>query len=112
MGFADFMRHRVTQGLLGTYVATFIYSVLVVRAIRGSDFAGGFVPAISVTLAIILSVASLVLLIFFIHQCQRLFKSSVEDCARDIRVPARTIGALSATISIFRVETSTGKITK
>lgn len=42
----NFMRDRITQVLLGTFVSTFIYSVLVVRAIRGSDIAGGFVPAI------------------------------------------------------------------
>ncbi len=63
----NFMRDRITQILLGTFVATFIYCVLVVRTIRGSDFSGGFVPAISMTVAIVLSVASLVLLIFFIH---------------------------------------------
>ena len=63
----NFMRDRITHIFLGTFVATFIYCVLVVRTIRGSDFSGGFVPAISVTVAIVLSVASLVLLIFFIH---------------------------------------------
>lgn len=38
----NFMRDRITQVLLGTFVATFIYSVLVVRTIRGSDISGGF----------------------------------------------------------------------
>ena len=81
----NFMRDRVTQVLLGTFVATFIYSVLVVRAIRGSDYSGGFVPAISVTVAILLSVASLVLLIYFIHhvsasiQASRIVKVIADD---------------------------------
>jgi uncharacterized membrane protein len=70
------MRDRITQVLLGTFVATFIYSVLVVRAIRGSDFSGGFVPAISVTVAIVLSVLSLVLLIFFIHHVSASIQAS------------------------------------
>ncbi len=61
----NFMRDRITQILLGTFVSTFMYSVLVVRAIRGSDISGGFVPAIAVTMAIVLSLISLVLLVFF-----------------------------------------------
>ncbi len=72
----NFMRDRITQVLLGTFVATFIYSVLVVRTIRGSDFSGGFVPAISVTVAIALSLASLVLLIYFIHHVSASIQAS------------------------------------
>ena len=72
----NFMRDRITQVLLGTFVATFIYSVLVVRTIRGSDFSGGFVPAISVTVAIVLSLASLVLLVYFIHHVSSSIQAS------------------------------------
>src|SRR5579875_308317 len=71
----NFMRDRVTQVLLGTFVSTFIYSVLVVRAIRGSDVSGGFVPAISVTVAIGLSLVSLILLIFFVHHISTSIKA-------------------------------------
>ena len=63
----NFMRDRITQVLLGTFVATFLYCVMVVRSVRGSTNAGAFVPAISVTVAIGLSLASLVMLIYFIH---------------------------------------------
>lgn len=63
----NLMRDSVTQVLLGTFVATFLYCVLVVRSVRGSSIAGGFVPAISVTVAIGLSLASLMMLIYFIH---------------------------------------------
>src|SRR5665213_1455850 len=62
----NFMRDRITQVLLGIFVSTFIYSVLVVRAIRGSDYSG-FVPAISITVAIVLSLISLFMLIYFVH---------------------------------------------
>lgn len=72
----NFMRDRITQILLGTFVATFIYSVLVVRTIRGTDFSGGFVPAISVTVAIALALASLVLLIYFIHHVSSSIQAS------------------------------------
>ncbi len=72
----NFMRDRITQVLLGTFVATFIYSVLVVRTIRGSDYSGGFVPAISVTVAIALAVVSLILLIYFIHHVSASIQAS------------------------------------
>lgn len=72
----NFMRDRVTQILLGTFISTFIYSVLVVRAIRGSDVSGGFVPSISVTVAIALSLVSLILLVFFVHHVSTSIKAS------------------------------------
>lgn len=72
----NFMRDRITQVLLGIFVSTFIYSVLVVRAIRGLDYSGGFVPAISVTGAIVLSVISLVMLIFFVHHISASIQAS------------------------------------
>lgn len=72
----NFMRDRITQVLLGTFVSTFIYSVLVVRTIRGSDVSGGFVPAIAVSFAIGLALASLVLLILFIHHISASIQAS------------------------------------
>ena len=72
----NFMRDRITQVLLGTFVSTFIYCVLVVRTIRGTNAAGGFVPAIAVTVAIALSVVSLILLIFFIHHISSSIQAS------------------------------------
>jgi uncharacterized membrane protein len=82
----NFMRDRVTQVLLGTFVATFVYCVLVVRSIRGSDYSGGFVPAISVTVAILLAVLSLVLLIYFVHHVSASIQAS-----QIIRVVAKEI---------------------
>ncbi len=72
----NFMRDKVTQVLLGTFVSTFLYSVLVVRTIRGTSCSGGFVPAVSVTVAIGLALASLVLLVFFIHHISASIQAS------------------------------------
>ena len=72
----NFMRDRVTQVLLGTFVSTFLYSVLVVRVIRGSDFSGGFVPAISITVAIGLSLLSLLMLVYFVHHVSSSIQAS------------------------------------
>ena len=86
----NFMRDKITQILLGTFVSTFLYSVLVVRAIRGTDISGGFVPAIAVTTGILLAVISLMLLVFFIHhvsssiQASRIVNVIAEDLQKAI----------------------------
>lgn len=82
----NFMRDRTTQVLLGIFVSTFIYSVIVGRAVRGSDPTGGFVPAISVSVAIALVVVALVLLIYFIHHI-----SASIQAAQIIRVIAEDL---------------------
>lgn len=50
--------------MLGTFVATFIYCILVLRTVRVDP---PFVPHVSVTVAITLAVAGLGVLIYFIH---------------------------------------------
>lgn len=62
----NFMKDTGNQIVLGTFIATFIYCLLVLRTVRvgnGEDF----VPHISVTLAIMLALASIAVLIYFIH---------------------------------------------
>jgi uncharacterized membrane protein len=62
----NFIRDRGTQLTLGTFVATFVYSVLVLASI-GTGSHGDFVPHISVTVTLGLMVADLGVLIYFIH---------------------------------------------
>ncbi len=62
----SFMGDRLTQTVLGTFIATFLYCLMVLRTIRGTEDSG-FVPHISVTLGLMLAVASVFLLIVFIH---------------------------------------------
>jgi uncharacterized membrane protein len=65
---ANFMRDTGNQVVLGVFIATFLYSLLVLRTIRAEDGdAAAVVPAISVTVALVLALASLVVLIYFIH---------------------------------------------
>src|SRR5919205_190007 len=59
-----FTGNRGNQLVLGTFISTFIYSVLVLRATR--DSAQTFIPYISVTLAILLALLSVAVLIYFI----------------------------------------------
>jgi uncharacterized membrane protein len=62
----NFMRDRGNQLVLGTFIATFIYCLLVLRTIhsQGDDI---FVPPISVTTGLMLAIISIGVLIYFIH---------------------------------------------
>ena len=61
-----FMRDTSTQVVLGTFIATFVYCLLVLRLIRRSE-EFEFVPNLSVSLGVVLAVASVGVLIYFIH---------------------------------------------
>ncbi len=62
----NFIRDRGTQVTLGTFVATFVYAVLSLGSISHGD-RGDFVPHLSITVALALVLASLCVLIYFIH---------------------------------------------
>jgi uncharacterized membrane protein len=62
----NFIRDRATQLTLGTFVATFVYAVLVLVSV-GQGTHGDFVPHIGVTMTLGLMVADLAVLIYFIH---------------------------------------------
>lgn len=62
----NFMRDLGNQITLGTFVSTFVYCLLVLRTVRGSD-ESQFVPNIAVSAGVLLALASLGILIYFIH---------------------------------------------
>ena len=62
----NFIRDRGTQVTLGTFVATFVYAVLTLGSV-GQGGHGNFVPHISVTMTLVLMVADLAVLIYFLH---------------------------------------------
>ncbi|MDO9007098.1 MAG: DUF2254 domain-containing protein [Thiobacillus sp.] len=62
----NFMRDTTTQMVLGTFVATFLYCLLVLRTIRRAEETL-FVPHLSATLGVLLAVVSVGVLIYFIH---------------------------------------------
>jgi uncharacterized membrane protein len=62
----NFMRDTTTQMVLGTFVATFLYCLLVLRTIRRAEEVA-FVPHLSVTFGVLLAVVSVGVLIYFIH---------------------------------------------
>lgn len=83
---SNFMRDRGNQVTLGTFIATFLYCLIVLRTIRSPEETGGagFVPNLAVLVALLLAVCSIAVLIFFIHHVpSRLHINSViEDIGR------------------------------
>lgn len=61
----NFMTDRVNQFTLGTFIATFVYCLMVLRTIYSGDTE--FVPQLAVAVAMMLGLASTGMLIFFIH---------------------------------------------
>lgn len=62
----NFMRDRGNQIVLGSFIATFVYCLLVLRTVRGGN-GSTFVPHLSVAFGVLLAIASLAVLIYFIH---------------------------------------------
>ncbi|MEX2351338.1 MAG: DUF2254 domain-containing protein [Balneolaceae bacterium] len=63
----NFMYVRLNQIVLGLYISTYLYCLLVLNSISDSN-GNIFIPSISILVAIIFAVSNIVLLIIFIHK--------------------------------------------
>lgn len=67
-----FARDRFVQRTLALFVATFVYALTVLRAVRtGSDGQSVFVPVVSVTVAYLLALVSAISLVLFLAHLVR-----------------------------------------
>jgi uncharacterized membrane protein len=82
----NFIRDLGTQVSLGAFVATFVYSILALGSV-GNLGQSEFVPHISITAALALTLADLGVLIYFIHHVATSIQltSVVAGIARDFR---------------------------
>jgi uncharacterized membrane protein len=63
-----FLRDRLVQAVLGVYLSTFVYSLLVLPSVTAASEQGpAFVPAVSVSVAVVLTLVSLGLFVRYIH---------------------------------------------
>lgn len=93
----QFMADRGNQLVLGVFIGTFTYSLLVQRTIREGDNGDEFVPGMAVTAAVFLALTSIGFLIYFVNHAARSVQAAVviqaafEDCigAIDTVFPAR-----------------------
>jgi uncharacterized membrane protein len=94
----NFMADRGNQLVLGVYVATFLYSLLVLRSVRalgdpGEADAEIFVPHLAVNVAVLLAVLNVAVLIYFIHHISDSIQ--VSTIARRVRTELhRTVDRL------------------
>lgn len=79
----NFMRDRGNQMTLGVFLGTFGYSLIVLRSVRGGEDEA-FVPALGVTLGLVLAAVCVALLIYFIHHvANRINVDTVIDLVHD-----------------------------
>jgi hypothetical protein len=93
----NFIRDRGTQLTLGTFVATFVYAVLVLVSI-GPDPHGDFVPHIGVTTTLGLMVADLAILIYFRGEAP---PGAPAPTPADLPLPEVSAGGLSGLLEIL-----------
>jgi uncharacterized membrane protein len=81
----NFIRDFGTQLTLGTFVGTFVFSVLALGSVA-DERGGPFVPHISVTVALVLLIVDLGVLIYFIHHVATSIQVThvVRGIARDL----------------------------
>jgi uncharacterized membrane protein len=85
----NFMRDRGNQLVLGTFISTFVYCLLVLRTVKGVE-GSSFVPHLAVAIGVLLAVAGLAVLIYFIHhtassiRIETLLASLAEETAATI----------------------------
>jgi uncharacterized membrane protein len=69
-----FMDDRANQTVLGIFIGTFVYSLLVLRFVRSDD---EYVPSLSVSLAVLLTLVMVGALIFFINHIANSLKPEI-----------------------------------
>jgi len=70
----NFMGDRVNQVVLGTFIATFIYCLLVLQSVHGNQDAA-YVPRITTSVSLLLALADFGILIFFFHHISSLLQA-------------------------------------
>ncbi len=82
----NFMQDTGNQIVLGTFIGTFIYCLLVLRTIHGEDY-NIFVPQLSVTVVIVLAIASIGVLIYFIDHASTIIQAShiISEVSADLK---------------------------
>ncbi|MDF5706170.1 MAG: DUF2254 domain-containing protein [Nostoc sp. S4] len=73
----NFMQDTGNQIVLGTFISTFIYCLLVLRTIHGEgDGYNQFVPQLAITFGIVLAIISIGVLIYFIDHASTIIQAS------------------------------------
>lgn len=94
----NFMRDRSNQIVLGTFIATFLYCLFVLRSVWGTE-GSSFVPHLAVSFGVLMAAASVAVLLYFIHHIATsirvetlLEKLAVEGCSAVKKVFPERLG--------------------
>ncbi|MCD9622956.1 DUF2254 domain-containing protein [Rhabdothermincola salaria] len=85
---SNFLRDRVNQATLAVFLATFTFSLMALRAVRDSGPDGeGLVPDVTITVAFVLMLASVLMFIEFIHHATQSLRAVtiIERIAKETR---------------------------
>ncbi|MDN5859066.1 MAG: DUF2254 domain-containing protein [Pseudonocardia sp.] len=85
----DFLRDRLIQWTLGIFVATFTYAMVLQRSVRGTSEEGAFVPALGISLAFLLVLASTGSFIAYIHHIANSIR--IAEIVERIAAQTRTV---------------------
>ena len=110
----NFMSDRSNQRVLGLFVGTFVYCLMVLRRVQDSSDGITFVPHVAVYGALLLALASVAALVFFLHHISDVIQvptlvrrvraeleAAVDDLYGDVgpeRVPADALDVASADV--------------
>jgi uncharacterized membrane protein len=88
----NFANDLINQAMLGAFIATFVYCLLVLREVRLIED-DTFVPYLAVTVGVVLALATMVLFVYFIHHVIDSIQGSA-IIARSARETMATIDSL------------------
>jgi uncharacterized membrane protein len=71
-----FLRDRFNQVTLGVFVATFLYAMTVLRAVRGTADLSPFVPQLAVTTAFVFVLGSVVVFLLYLHHTAQAIRAA------------------------------------
>jgi uncharacterized membrane protein len=88
----NFMYVRINQVVLGSYISTFLYCLLILNAIKDTG-EYSFIPSISIFVAILATVLNIILLIVFIHKIAISIQADnvISDISTSISKQVKTI---------------------
>lgn len=84
----NFMRDTGNQLVMGAFIGTFVYCLLILRTIRsGEDRGSVFVPQLSISFGVVLALVCIVFLVYFIHHVSASIQVDdvIAKVVRDIR---------------------------
>jgi uncharacterized membrane protein len=82
-----FLRDKPSQFAIGLFVATFVHAILALREVTNDGSGGGQVPGVAITTAFVLVVASIAVLVIYVHHIGQSLRVSalIELVGRDTR---------------------------